>query len=296
MDKDRENIIDDMFEYYDNDDMGDTMVINPQEDAFGDTRVVDTGDYDSEDLDAPQMDETMQVEVPLSRRAPAEEILGNMDREGRIIEPEPQTFTRRVVTTPYDDVDVPVTRSRKAQYHAPATRPTSLWFKLKPLWATIMVCIVMAGAFKFYMTDTGIIGTYKRNFSYNMSLILRTFGVEIDTFDGEIDEIEEYEEFISASNPLSDFFTATGLSITAYAEDGDDRPVYDDNYKKIAALPFPGAGDTKFCEYDNGVVCAKSNYICYITKKGEIKWEYTTPISQPILEVAGDYVAVAGED
>lgn len=296
MDKDRDNIIDDMFDYYEDNNLDNTMIVNTKEDFLSDTRIIDTTENKvTAETDDSFIGETMQVEIPVTRRAPAEEILGNMDREGRIIEPEPQTYTRRVTNTSYEDMDVPQVH-RRADFKAPASRPTSLWFKLKPLWATLMVCIVLVGAFKFYMTDTGIIGTYKRNFSYNMSLILRTFGVELDTQKNDIDEIEEFEEFIGASNPVSDFFTSTGLSVTAYAAGDDDRPRYDDNYTKKASIPFPGAGGAKFCEYNKGVVCAKANYICYITKNGDIKWEYTTPISQPILSVAGDYVAVAGED
>lgn len=296
MDKDRENIIDDMFEYYDNNDMGDTMVIKPAEETLGDTRIINTFNRNSQDTDNTSMDDTMYVEVPVTRHAPAEEILGNMDRDGRVIEPEPQTYARRVRTVPNVDVDVPEPRSRKMEYTPPATRPTSIWYKLKPLWATIMLSIVLVGAFEFFMTETGIIGTYKRNFSYNMGLLLRTFGVEKDNSNNVLDEIKEYQKYIGASNPISDFFTATGLSITAYAEDGNSRPEYDNKFKKIATLPFQGAGDAKFCEYDDGVICAKANYICYITKKGDIKWEYTTPISQPILSVAGKYIAIAGED
>ncbi len=296
MDENRENIIDDMFEYYEENNLDNTTVVNTQEDYLGDTQIVNTQDTIYRDNnDDSYIEETMQVEIPVTRRAPAEEILGNMDRDGRIIEPEPITYTRRVRTSPLEDMDVPYI-PRKPEYKAPASRPTSLWFKLKPLWATILACVVLVGAYKFYMTDTGIIGTYKRNFSYNMSLILRTFGIELNSRKTDVDEIEEFEEFIGASNPVSDFFTATGLSVTAYASGDDTRPRYDDNYTKKAALPFPGAGGAKFCEYDKGVVCAKANYICYITKNGQIKWEYVTPISQPILSVAGDYVAVAGED
>lgn len=296
MDKDRDNIIDDMFEYYDNNDMDDTMVVKPQEEILGETRIVNTASCDIDNNEFYGTDETTQIEIPVSRRTPAEEVLGNMDLEGRIIEHAPQTYTRRVTPSFHENINEPPSRAKRTEYRAPASRPASLWYKLKPLWATLAFCIVLVGAFKFYMTDTGIIGTYKRNFSYNMSLILRTFGVETKTFDGEIDEIEEYEEFIGSTSSISDFFSATGLSITAYADDGDGRPTYNENFKKIATLPFQGAGDAKFCEYDNGVVCAKSNYVCYIAKNGEIKWEYTTPVSQPILAAAGDYVAVAGED
>ncbi len=299
MDKDRENLIDDMFEYYDNEDFGNTTVLHPEGNSDDDTQVIDTRKVTSyTDTASPHMEETVQVEIPITRRAPAEETLGNMDREGNIIDPPPQVYVRRVSQNPYDDVDIPRIR-RQAEPQKPS-RPTSAWYKLKPLWVTIMATFVLMGAFKFYMTDTGIIGTYKRNFSYNMSLIMRAFGLETQQ-PAEMDEIEAFEEYIGvseftgASNPFTDFLSATGLSITAYAETGD-APRYDDNYKKIASLPFSGAGDARFCEYSDGFVCAKPNYICYITKKGDLKWESATSISQPILSVAGKYVAVAGKD
>ncbi len=299
MDKDRENLIDNMFEYYDNEDFGNTTVLSPAGNS-DDTQVIDTGRVTSHtDTDSHLMEETVQLEVPITRRAPAEETLGNMDREGHIIEPPPQTYVRRVSQNPYDDIDIPRTR-RQTTTQIPK-RPTSVWYKLKPLWVTVMATFVLIGAFKFYMTETGIIGTYKRNFSYNMSLIMRAFGWESEQ-PAEIDEIEAFEEYIGeteftgASNPFSDFMSATGFSITAYAESSNDTPRYDESYKKIASLPFSGAGDAKFCEYGDGFVCAKPNYICYITKKGDLKWESSTSISQPILSVAGKYIAVAGKD
>lgn len=293
MDKDRENLIDDMFEYYDNDDLNNTTVLRPAGNSYDDTQVIDTGSTTSyKDTVSPQLEETIQVEIPVTRRAPAEEILGNMDREGNIIEPPPQVYVRRVSQNPYDDVDIPRIR-RQADEPTPS-RPTSLWYRLKPLWATIMATLVVICAFKFAMTETGIIGTYKRNFSYNMSLIMRAFGLE--TQPQELDEIEAFEEYMGVSSSFTDFLSATGLSITAYAENGNESPKYDDNYKKIASLPLSGAGDAVFSEYSDGFICAKPNYICYITKKGEIKWESATAISQPILSVAGKYVAVAGKD
>lgn len=293
MDKDRNNIIDDMFEYYEsNDDLGKTTVIG--DDIFAQTRIVDSLDSYLDNADA-DMGETMQVSVP-SRPVPQEETFGNMDRDGKIIEPEPVVYRRRTQAPSYTDVDIPRTR-RDTQYSAPRTRPTGLWYRLKPLWVSLLLCVAVFLSFEFYITDTGIVGTYKRNFSYNMTLILRTFGVDLDKPKTDIDEIEEFEEFIeNARGAVSDFFTATGLSVTAYAADDSDRPQYDDNYKKIATVPFPGAGEAKFCEYKKGIICAKPNYICYIDRGGELQWEYPTPVSQPILSVAGDYVALAGED
>ena len=305
MDKDRNNMIEDMFEYYDNapdDDVGNTRVLSSSsldEKVTDDTIIMSTDDeYITVNSVTEDMGNTTYIPTTDTngRPAPVEEILGNMDLSGRVIPVAPPQYQRRTSSPDIDPDNV--RRPSRRRPEAVAMRPTSLWYKLKPLWATIMACIVLVGAFKFYITDNGIIGTYKRNFSYNMSLILRTLGVDTNkATDEEMDEIEEFEKFIGASNPVTDFFTATGLSITAYAEGEDDsRPRYDDNYKVKSSVPFPGAANATFCKYQNGVVCAKANYICYITSDGDIKWEYSTPISQPILSVDGKYIALAGED
>ena len=136
MDKDRENLIDDMFEYYDADDLGNTTVLNPAG-SSDDTLIIDTNKITSSiDTANSYMDETVQIEIPVTRRAPAEEILGNMDRDGHIIEPPPQVYVRRVSQNPYDDVDIPRIR-RQAEFKKP-TRPTSVWYKLKPLWVRLL--------------------------------------------------------------------------------------------------------------------------------------------------------------
>ena len=40
--------------------------------------------------------------------------------------------------------------------------------------------LLLSEALGFYITDTGIIGTYKRNFEYNMNMLFDTFGINPD--------------------------------------------------------------------------------------------------------------------
>ena len=58
-------------------------------------------------------------------------------------------------------------------------------------------------------------------------------------------------------------------------------------------IPYEYANDSKYSAYSKGVVCASTNYMCYITTKGEKEWEMTTSVIDPILETAGDYILIA---
>ncbi len=283
MNNENDKILDDLIQYYDGveDELGgETTVIPavksepaPAEEIFGDTVVVNVKPTAVEpeadvtrivDVPVPDADSTRLVDVP-APEIPEDEVFGNLDIDGRVIEHEPEPPQRRV-TEPeaptYKD-DTP-------------TRSTGLWYALKPLWATIIVCAMLVGSYLFYSTDTGIIGIYKSNFNYNLSLILRVFGVDYDPA-GDIPVVG-----------------LSGIITTAHAEGVDVE--YDTIDEKKATIPFIGADIAQIQRYDKGVVCVKSNYICYIDKKGEKIWEHDTQISNPILSTSGKYIAVAGKD
>ncbi len=285
MNNEHDELLSDLIKYYgtdNNPNSGDTTVLDinksvpPMDETFGDTVVVNVKRKPQtvfeEKTSAPNETTVIDIPAPEPREIPVDEVFGNLDLAGRVIEtpPEPaQPSPRRVM-------DVPNVQN----FHndtAPARRKRSLWYVMKPLWATIIVCAMLAGSYLFYVTDTGIIGIYKRNFSYNFSLILRTFGIEYDGSDKL--------PIVGNNNPFV---------ITAYAE--DDGESYKTIDEKKATIPFEGADGAKFEKYDKGVVCAKSNYICYITKSGKKKWEHDTTISDPLISAAGKYVAVAAKN
>ena len=69
--------------------------------------------------------------------------------------------------------------------------------------------ILVAGFF-FYMTDTGIIGTYKRNFDYNMNMLMDMLGIDFqETITDPVDlsdnasNAAEFEADIAAQSESS---------------------------------------------------------------------------------------------
>lgn len=58
-------------------------------------------------------------------------------------------------------------------------------------------------------------------------------------------------------------------------------------------VSFDGAGSSQFAKYKKGVICAKMNYMSYINERGEIEWEITTAIVDPILAAEGEYIILA---
>lgn len=299
MSNERDDILKDLFDYYDTESetdfsAGDTTVINtkhipPAEETFGDTMVVGTKNIPTPDLDEELEDTgaTTVITPPVSH-APAEEVLGSMytEKYSEIAKPI-QTASSGVTQPrqmPSGDSVVTGRSSRSQQSDVPPERPTGVWYALKPLWVSLIVCAVLVCGVKFYFTDSGPIGIYKRNFSYNFSLIMRVFGIDTDT-----DEVIDTPIIGNAQN--ESLLAKIGLETTAYAE--ENTVTYSDGARKKATVPFPGAGLAQYRPYDGGVVCAKSNYLCFIDDNGEIKWEYSTAVSEPILAVSGKYTALA---
>ena len=278
MDNEQDKLLDDLIDYYNSSDDamgGDTTVIpqipkpTPQEEILGDTLIVDI---------KPQpepTEETTVVNIPEPKipEPPQDEVFGNLDIDGNVIPLRPRSEVRR-------DIDTPApTESRKKQEAILPTRKKGIWYSLKPLWATIIVCIMLVFSYLFFITDTGMVGIYKSNFSYNFSLLMRVFGIEYTPANG-----------IPIIGDNSVFGT------TAHAEGEATDVAYDTIDEIKASIPFSEAGTASFHRYEKGVVCVKSNYICYITHKGEKKWEAETQISNSILSVSGKYIAVAGKN
>ena len=54
-------------------------------------------------------------------------------------------------------------------------------------------------------------------------------------------------------------------------------------------VPFQGASEASFVKYKDGIVCARTNYICYINDSGEKEWEYYVSITDPVVKAAVSY-------
>lgn len=323
-----------------NESMGDTRIIKPKQSASadalgGDTIAVNIHDKNN-DKDATQeepeaeMGETMRISQPNEQAASQpveEEVLGSLGLDGLPLS-EKHTDTSSSVPKDvndddyfedddsfyYDDEDDDNSSEYEdndyyyddddEDYSDPVIRRKrrGIWYTLKPLWITMILCAILVGGFGFYITDTGIIGTYKRNFEYNMNMLLDTFGIDPDQnllnpVEGDDSAAVSQDDFSAVLSSESQ--TSSGTQHTVEITDNireEETSQYAPADGGTVRFPFAEAGSSGFAAYGSGIVCAKSNYICYITASGEQKWELTTNVPNPILSVAGDYIAIAAKN
>ncbi len=344
MDKDRDEILNDLIKYYDADTKTETgsgteqaetaSADAPEEpDELGSTRIVRTpadtasgelgGDTIAVNINKPQpeKDSTIRIgSLPANeppRTVPVkEEVLGNLGLDGLPITDtaanatpaEPEAYEPESHAG-YDERDAAEGYGRDGEYleynededgaETVYRRPRrGVWHALKPLWVTVILSGIIAAGFGFYMTDTGIIGTYKRNFEYNMNMLLDMFGISLE------EPVLTPVESVDTSENTAEFETDVAVSSSgtaqSFQETDNVREEIPSEYRAVEKethrLPFAEAGSSGFAVYDSGVVCAKSNYLSYLSASGNIKWELTTDVQDPILCASGDYIAIAAKN
>ncbi|MCI5605075.1 MAG: DUF5711 family protein [Clostridia bacterium] len=129
---------------------------------------------------------------------------------------------------------------------------------------SLVTLIIMAVVVVFVTTDTGVIGSYKHNFSKNAAILLSKIGIEFknddtETEKGDVKEAERYNKSV----------------------------------KDTITIPLERAGNSVFSKYKGGIVCANTNYLTFISNSGDIVWENTTTIVDPILKTAGNYILIS---
>ena len=135
---------------------------------------------------------------------------------------------------------------------------------------TILVIILLCVAGTIvYQTDDGWIGEYKKNFSANMRAIDQKLHISetIDVIRGE-----EPETAGAAATP---------------------KPLDLGIQKETKMLPFENAAASQYSVTPQGIAVAKANYLVIYDKKGQIVWETTTSVVEPILKAEGDYIMLA---
>lgn len=303
--------------------IGDTRVIPPTQ---PDRTIVPPPSKPDPEPEAALSGETVRIAPPAQQQdqkpsEPVEEVLGNLGLDGlpvkdsttaNVTEELPVSDSNDVTGYDdseyydddeyYDDEDYDDAYYDDDEGYSESNyrRPRKgVWYALKPLWITMIISAVAVLGVQFYMTDTGVIGAYKRNFEYNMNVLLDMFGID---FDSDItapvtgDDLADGSQS-SAAEPLAD----EASSGVQYSNEGIDnvREEAPSQYKTAKAetvtLPFEEAGSSAFSAFDNGVVCAKSNYVCYINASGQKKWELNTSVQDPLLSTSGKYIAIASE-
>lgn len=145
---------------------------------------------------------------------------------------------------------------------------------LKIIGIIIGVVLLAVLILLFCITDIGIIGAYKKNFEKNFNyLFFKEPAIDIGVTEKD-SNVQEYVDEEQAHSVKSVQSTAENVKV----------------------VPFESAASGAFEAYQGGLVCARTNYICYTEASGEIKWEHNTTVVDPLLSVDGRYIAIASEN
>ena len=328
MDKEREEILNDLIQYYDggkkadleaepeakleaetaqeiavNISMGDTITVptvknaaDKTDDDMGHTRVVKSSDpaaftaQTEKVTDIP--DEELLADNSTKAAPVTEEILGCLDLSGKPIDPTFQQESAK--EEPKQEEDMPKQR-QKAEYYEPEEAPkkrSGIWYSLKPLWVTMIACAIVAAGFEFYRTEDGFIGTYKKNFNDNMRVIFDKFGWDWIDYDKLqiVGKAEGNEKLLAANDTKQ---TVVNGNPVKSSDSNSNAALYKKIGDKKTVIPFADAGNAVVMESGKGIVCAKSNYACYIGSNGKLRWEEETTISNPVADVGGRFLVIA---
>ncbi len=317
MDKNRDELLNDLIKYYDgvenesttadesaDDNTGDTRVIPaskpaPPEENLGDTVVMPIKKAVTADAE-PLLDSTTAVKLPEQKPAeePVEEVLGQMGLDGQPLssfDSDEDTENGRSERLRHKDLEPVVFRSEsddEDDYADSRDNRSGIWYKLKPLWATLIVCVCLFAGVVLYAK--GYVHTYIYNFTCNLEFICESLGIEYPF--AEDVSVNPYPSVLSGETETEINSSEAGEGYTERNNVREETAsVYDAVKEQKKLLPFEEAGSSDFSAYKNGVVCAKSNYICYMNSSGNTEWEYTTSVANPILSTGGDYIAIASE-
>ena len=155
----------------------------------------------------------------------------------------------------------------------------------------VIAAAVIAFMVMFIIVDTGIIGAYKRNFKHNFSKIFgiseRSAVTETIPEEGEYENTESMPDAVPAEDTEGD---GEAVRLGAAAKNAQ---VANMEVASTAIIPYEYASESDYGAYSGGVVCASTNYMCYINGGGELEWECATSVIDPILETAGGYILIA---
>ena len=137
----------------------------------------------------------------------------------------------------------------------------------------IILAIVALGVL-FYFSDFGVIGTYKKNFEKNFRRIFPKMEQSIDI--GVTEKNSNVQEYVDNT--------------------GETRVRSVERAENVHVVPFESAATGQFAAYRNGLICARTNYLCVLDGTGSVLWEKNTTVVDPLLSVAGQYIAIGAEN
>lgn len=165
----------------------------------------------------------------------------------------------------YDDGDYPENLNQ----------PKSNGNAKKIIIAISIAVIFIALILIFSFTNSGIIATYKTNFTKNMRRLFPVSEKAVDI--GVTEKDSDVQKYVDEDSKTV---------VRSYSRTSD----------RVSMVQFEGASSGSFEAYGDGLVCTKTNYICFISGSGEIEWEQKTSVVNPMLSAAGKYIAIASEN
>lgn len=155
---------------------------------------------------------------------------------------------------------------------------------IKAIMWTLGITVVVGALFVVSTLD--FVKDYKNNFRRNIAHIMPALFLE------KIEDDTPNAETVVSGDNNNIIVNRTDKEVDfGSGKETDNKYTFD--VKKSVLIPFEGASEGGFDTYNNGIVCARANSLCYINKNGETEWEIETPISSPLVECEGNYILLA---
>ncbi len=156
---------------------------------------------------------------------------------------------------------------------------------IKPIVKKLIpLCIVLLIMIYFMTSENFLVRNYRENFVRNIERIASNAGLNLNKQ--------------NTDNAAGNAETAANTdNMVEYKETDKKKTEEEVQYRtetqSDVMISFDGASDSKFVRYGDGVLCAATNYICYINTNGEVVWEKNVAVTDPILKAEGDYFLLA---
>lgn len=240
------------------------------EDIFKD--MIDYGDEKpaSEEEEMQESEEAAEEEMP-------EAVIDNTESS---YEEEEENTASEFVEEYTADMDE---EEYEYEYEAPEEEEEALVAPMiKPMLKYLIPLFAVLAFMVFMMTSNiGAIKTYRENFIANAGQLMYNMGIDLS------------QEEAPDENTVEDESSVEYKEVVPVSEEDDETVQYRTEVLSDVKLTFDGASGAKFVSYGEGVICAKTNYLCYINKDGVIEWEKNVSIIDPILKAEGDYFLLA---
>ena len=169
---------------------------------------------------------------------------------------------------------------------------------------TVIVCL--AAVSLFALIESGItpefVTSYKNNFKRNISGICNYLNIQLpietQLYLDDMSEPEPKPQMIPASfddaqNEELKYPDYEEETISAKEGSEDFTVKEEEKISKDLPVPFAAAENTRFENYQGGIVCANETLYSYYNSRLKLLWEEKIQMQEPVLATKGDYVLIS---